>query len=87
MKALSRNPLFQVRYLPSPPPKATVCIIDEKGAFVTISATANLADTSALWSDNECFLAIMQNYFENKWNSAVPLHRVERAFVGDAGVF
>jgi sugar-specific transcriptional regulator TrmB len=69
VQALSQNPNFEVKYFTAPPP-AIVVMFDSKEACVTMSAVANLAEASALWSNNPSFIALAQNYFENKWNDS-----------------
>jgi sugar-specific transcriptional regulator TrmB len=66
--ALTENPRFEVKCFPYSP-QAVVVIFDKKEAFVTMSATANFAGTSCLWSKNTCFIALAQNYFENIWSN------------------
>ena len=70
IESLEKNYGLKVRYLPPPPPEAIVSIFDGKEAFVTISATADLEETPALWSNNSCFVAIIQSYFRDKWKAA-----------------
>lgn len=70
LRTLQKNPHFEVKYFPGPP-EAIVSIIDMKQAMITSSATAHLAGTSALWSNNTSFIALAQNYFENKWNNSL----------------
>jgi sugar-specific transcriptional regulator TrmB len=69
MQMLQKNPDFKVRYFPNPP-EAIITIIDKKEAFVTMSATAHLKEAAALQSNNPCFVALAQNYFQNKWDKA-----------------
>ena len=69
LQRLSLNTNFEVKYFDDPP-AAVVSIFDGKEAYVTMSAAAHLAEASALWSNNPCFLALAQNYFECKWEKA-----------------
>jgi sugar-specific transcriptional regulator TrmB len=69
VQTLTRNPRIEVRYFPDAP-EAIVSIFDRKEASVTISAIANLGTASALWSNDASFVALSQNYFENKWNNS-----------------
>lgn len=69
VETLSKVHSFAVKYFDDPPP-AIVTIFDNKEAFVTLSATAQLAGASAIWSNNPSFIALAQSYFENQWNKA-----------------
>lgn len=71
LQSLSAIPGFEVRYFSSAP-KAIVSIFDEKQACVMMTADAHLAEAAALWSNNSCFIALAQDYFENKWCKAHP---------------
>jgi len=68
VQTLSRDPHFEVKYFTNPPP-AIVTIFDSQEAYLTLSATAQLDSTSAIWSNNLGFIALAQAYFENKWNN------------------
>ncbi|MCW4018890.1 MAG: hypothetical protein NWF00_09480 [Candidatus Bathyarchaeota archaeon] len=72
VRMLAANPSFEVKCLSSAA-DAVVSIIDEQQATVMMSSVAHLDGTSALWSNNECFVAIVKNYFESKWSSTVKL--------------
>jgi sugar-specific transcriptional regulator TrmB len=72
VRSLTRYPNFKVKYFNGPPP-AIVSIWDDKKALVTISATAQLPGTSALWSSNPSFIELAQNYFEKRWKQAVSI--------------
>ena len=65
--ALSDNPGFQVRYFPQSP-DAIVTIVDNKEAFISLSATARDNATSSVWSNNSSFVGLAKNYFETKWD-------------------
>lgn len=69
LKSLSLNPDFQVKFFLSAP-QAIVSVYDGEEASVTMTADAHLAGASALWSNNPCFVALAQNYFENYWSKA-----------------
>jgi sugar-specific transcriptional regulator TrmB len=69
VQVLAENSFFEVKCL-SLPVDAGVFVFDGKQATVLMSCEANLDGISALWSNNECFVAIVKNYFENKWNNA-----------------
>jgi sugar-specific transcriptional regulator TrmB len=64
--ALSDKPGFQVRYFPQSP-DAIVTIVDNKEAFMALSATAFNTTTSSVWSNNTSFIGLAKNYFETKW--------------------
>jgi sugar-specific transcriptional regulator TrmB len=69
VQTLSKDPKFEVKYFADPPP-AIVTIFDDKEACVTMSAMANLEGASAIWSNNLGFVALAQDYFENRWNNS-----------------
>jgi sugar-specific transcriptional regulator TrmB len=69
IQKLMEDSNFEVKYFDEAP-TAIVSIFDNKEASVTLSATASLAGASAIWSNNPCFIALTQNYFEKKWNQA-----------------
>jgi len=69
MQNLSEDPNFEAKCFEDDPP-AVVSIFDSKKAYVTLSATAQLAEASALWSHNPSFVALAQAYFESKWSKA-----------------
>jgi hypothetical protein len=64
VQTFKKNPAFQVKYFPLPPPEAVVSIVDKKEALVSTSSSANLEEAPALWSNNTCFIAVMQNYLK-----------------------
>lgn len=66
---LSVDPNFEVKCFEDDP-LAIVSIFDDKTAYVTLSAKAYLAEAAALWSSNPSFVALAQNYFEDKWKNA-----------------
>jgi sugar-specific transcriptional regulator TrmB len=67
VQTLSRDPNFEVKYFAAPP-SAIVAIFDNKEVCITMHPTAQLAEASAIWSNNRSFVALAQNYFEKKWN-------------------
>lgn len=71
IKTFTEKSNFEVKFLEDAPP-TIVSIFDDKEAYVMLSASAQLADASALWSTNPSFVALTQNYFENKWFKARP---------------
>ncbi len=77
--------MLEVRFFPYPL-EAILSIYDNKQAFVTLSKTANLKNTSALWSKNATFIALSQNYFEHTWRtSAIDYNPVTPFCVGCPG--
>jgi len=66
---LMEDPNFEVKYFDGVP-STIVTIFDNKEASVTLSETATDAVASAVWSNNPCFVSLVQSYFENKWNQA-----------------
>ncbi len=76
---------FEVRYFPSPP-EAIVTIFDGKQASVTLSSIAHLKEASALWSNNSSYIALAQNYFDNKWKtSSIDYRDVKPYCIGCSG--
>ena len=69
LQTLSKDTRFEVRYFDASP-AAIVGIFDNKEAFVSMSSTAQLAEAPAIWSNNLSFIALVQDYFENKWRNA-----------------
>jgi sugar-specific transcriptional regulator TrmB len=66
VQAFMRNPNFEVKYFPETA-QAMVSIFDNKEAFISLSATANLNSTSSIWSNDGSFMELARNYFEAKW--------------------
>ena len=66
---LMKDSNFEVKYFDGVP-STIVTIFDNKEASVTLSETAKDVQASAVWSNNPCFVALVQSYFENKWNQA-----------------
>jgi sugar-specific transcriptional regulator TrmB len=60
---LEKNDNFEIRWTPALLP-ACVLIVDEKEAFCRIGLDA---DCPVLWSMNPSFVALIKDYFENKW--------------------
>lgn len=71
MQTFADKASFEVRFFEDTVP-SVVGIFDGKEAYVVLTATARLAEASALWSSNPSFVALAQNYFENKWSKARP---------------
>jgi len=65
---------FEVKCF-SDAPAAVVSIFDGREASVTLSAIAHTPQASALWSNDACFVALAQSYFETKWHSSTEFSR------------
>jgi len=70
---LKRNPLFELRYIPTSP-RAVVSVYDNKEVLFRVSVTSALED-DCLWSNNASLLAIIQEYFETMWITAMETPR------------
>jgi hypothetical protein len=68
-KKLKESTLLEVKYLPSLP-RALVTIYDRKEVLFSISTASPLGGT-CLWSSNASLLAIIQDYFELLWITAM----------------
>jgi sugar-specific transcriptional regulator TrmB len=73
LRNLTMKSNFEVRFFPETP-EAIVTIFDGKEASVTLSATANTAKASALWSNDPSFVALSRSYFITKWNKSTKLN-------------
>ena len=82
VKNFTRDYHFEVKYFDNPPP-TIVTIFDNKEVLVTLTAKAQFAETSSIWSNNTSFIALAQSYFENAWNRASILNNTvsEKAFI------
>lgn len=69
LQKLAENKRFQIRYFIGAP-EAVVSIFDKTRVSLTLSETANLPGASALLSNEKSLVALIQNYFENKWNNS-----------------
>lgn len=70
VKAVTKNPLFDLRYI-NPPPLAAIAIYDKRKMIIAISATAAINEVPMLMSNNPSLLAIVQSYFETMWLTAM----------------
>jgi sugar-specific transcriptional regulator TrmB len=70
MPSLMKNANFNVRYL-STPPGTAIAVFDKKEVNILGSATGTLEDTSVLWSNSSCLLAVLQDYFESLWRNSI----------------
>lgn len=67
---LTKNPLFKIRYLDSPP-KLSLTIHDQKKAFLSTSLSR---DSLFLWVNNSDFVAFFHDYFEMLWQKSSDRH-------------
>ena len=74
VERLMENGGFEVKCFSDVPP-AVVSIFDGREASVTLSQVAHTPRASALWSNDACFVALAQNYFETKWSSSTEFNR------------
>jgi len=72
VKAVTKNPLFEIRYITTPP-LAAIAIYDKKNAIIAISATGAINEVPILMSNNPSLLAVVQSYFDTMWKTAVEL--------------
>ena len=70
IKDFEKNPSFKLRYILNSP-LAVVTIYDRKEMLVTTSALADLGESPALWSNNPSLLAIINDFFEIMWITAI----------------
>ncbi len=67
---LKKNPSFKLRYILNSP-SAVVTIYDRKEMLVTTSALTGLGESPALWSNNPSLLAIVNDFYEVLWITAM----------------
>lgn len=70
VKALRQNPLYRVRYLPTPP-LAPLLIIDKKEVTIVTSPNTELNESPTLWSNSPSLIAVFRGYFETAWITAM----------------
>lgn len=68
LRALESCGKFEVRFFSSAA-DAVVWVVDGKEAAIMTAPNACLTGSSALWSSNSSFVAVVKSYFEAKWNS------------------
>ena len=59
----------EIKFLSMPPP-AIIQIIDDEEVLIMTSTKSGIAESSALWSNNPCLLALAHSYFLTMWNSS-----------------
>jgi len=69
-KAAPKKPLFDLRYI-NTPPSAAIAIYDKKEVIIATSVTATINEAPILMSNNPSLLAIAQSYFETLWLTAM----------------
>lgn len=69
-KAVPKNPLFDLRYI-NTPPLVAIAIYDKKEVMIAMSATVAINEAPILMSNNPSLLAIAQSYFETLWLTAM----------------
>jgi len=65
---LKKNPLFQIRFISSPP-KSTISICDDKEALLSVTPELSKG-LASLWVSNPNLVAILKEYFETIWNKS-----------------
>ena len=65
-----KNPSFKLRYILNSP-LAVVTIYDGKEILVTTSALTDLGESPALWSNNPSLLAMINDFYEIMWITAI----------------
>ncbi len=65
---MSKNALFEVRFVPGPIPLQMV-LYDGKEAYTSMS-TSEETDLPHLWSNNPHYVWLMKNQFDGMWNQA-----------------
>ena len=66
VKILRKNPLYELRFIPSPAP-STMAIIDKKELNISISNNS----VCSLWSNNPAIVGLAINNFEDIWHKAI----------------
>lgn len=67
---IQANLPHKVRYICNPL-SAETAIYDKKEVFIDVSVSRSYGECPALWSNNPCLLAIVQDYFEMMWLTAL----------------
>jgi sugar-specific transcriptional regulator TrmB len=70
VQAFMKNPSFKLRSIPKPP-VVRLGIYDGKEVFIASHPETNTLESPALWSNNPCLAAIVQDYFEILWITAI----------------
>jgi sugar-specific transcriptional regulator TrmB len=72
VKAFIKNPSFKLRSIPRPP-VVRLGIYDVKCVFIDSHPETGALESPALWSNNPCLVAIVQDYFEILWITAMKI--------------
>jgi hypothetical protein len=56
----------QFQFIPHSP-RYMFGVYDEQNAFIIVNPEANLADSSALWTNNQSLVSLIHDYFEVLW--------------------
>lgn len=71
---LKKNPSFKLKYILHPP-SAILTIYDKKEMLVTTSPKTGLGESPALWTNNPSILAVINDFFEISWITAMATPR------------
>lgn len=74
VERLMENDGFEVKCF-SDATAAVVSVFDGREASVSLSEVAHTPWASALWSNDACFVALAQNYFDTRWSSSTEFSR------------
>ena len=67
---LKKNPHCKIKYIPIAP-KANIRLYDEKVAYIDTSPASGVAETACYCTSNPSLLAIIEDYFEMLWLTAL----------------
>ena len=70
IQELKKFPSFKIRYIPNSP-LFVATIYDRKEMLIVTSASKDLGESPAFWSNNPCFLAIVCDFYEIMWITAL----------------
>lgn len=70
VQALTKNRFFKLRFLPKSP-RERLALFDRKQVFVVTDAKKGALESSALWTNNPSILAIIKDYYELLWITAM----------------
>lgn len=71
---------FEIRYLPAAPP-AHLGLFDKKEVFINTSTEGGLAKTPILWSNSPGLIAVVHDYFEILWLTAMDEYKASKKLV------
>jgi len=64
--------LADVRYI-SKVPRTVMVMYDKKEVFIFVKPNADLKESPALWSNDPSLLAMVKDYFEILWKTAMQI--------------